>query len=138
MQFVSMRYMKVYWSVQTYIHIISGWYICIMTYIVVFLSIRKNAWIVDGNEAHQVLGLILLGVVLFIVLAGLYTRTRLKNQKWRTHQLLIFKRIHGVTMNISFHTLIGSWLSHSPPLPSHHPSGHPPQSPAARQLLVPR
>jgi hypothetical protein len=74
-----MRYLKVFWPYFTYLHIISGWYICIMTFIIGFLSLKKKNWEVDGHQAHHVIGLIILGVVLFIVVLGLYTRISLKN-----------------------------------------------------------
>jgi hypothetical protein len=74
-----MRYLKVYWPLYTYLHIISGWYILIMTYVIGFLSLQKNSWEVDPTLGHDIIGIVILAVVLIIVILGLYTRISLKN-----------------------------------------------------------
>jgi hypothetical protein len=91
---LSNRYMKVFWRVHMWIHRISGFLIFGGTIALSALLIKDIGGIEDN--VHSIIGIVILGVVIFITLFGIFTRSRMENMKWNTKWILRIKNLHKV------------------------------------------
>jgi uncharacterized membrane protein len=79
-----------------WIHRICGALIMILT--IAFSSVViVNEGGTIGNDPHSIIGVIMLAVVIFLTLFGVYTRSRMNRLKWKTLLILRIKMLHKVT-----------------------------------------
>lgn len=97
--------MKIFWRFNFIIHVISGFFIFIVTIVLSIMGIKEVGWAIM-DCAHCALGLIVLLTVSFIVFGGMLSKYMLKNVNWRTQLILKIKLIHGVRITIPFNSLI--------------------------------
>lgn len=90
---VSNRYLKSFWRIHLWIHIICGSLIFIITGAMGLFALNKMGWIIESN-LHSLLGVTLFILVGFIVLGGVATKLSLVNTKWKTRGALAIKVLH--------------------------------------------
>jgi hypothetical protein len=73
-----MRYLKVIWPINVRIHVISATFIFTTTMILGIMAVWKSDWEIATDNAHTIIGFIVLVVVGVIYLFGLVIRMRLK------------------------------------------------------------
>lgn len=57
-----------------YIHIASGALILILTIVFSIIALWQMSWEVQGSDVHNILGIIVLAVILFVNLTGFLAR----------------------------------------------------------------
>jgi uncharacterized membrane protein len=77
-----------------WIHRIGGTAILLITLIFGIIAVVRIGEV--ENQAHNVMGFILLLIVTFIALGGIFTRSMLNRLKWNTKKALAIKKGHKV------------------------------------------
>jgi hypothetical protein len=80
---LSNRYMKVFWKVHMWIHRVSGFLIFVLTIIFASIIIKDKGGEIEDNP-HSIIGLVILAVVIFIIIIGIFTKKRMETMKWNT------------------------------------------------------
>ena len=78
-----------------WIHRITGTIILLMTLIMGFLGIKHMSWTIT-NDLHSVMGFIVLLLIFFITVGGVFTRSMMNRIKWNTALILKIKTGHRV------------------------------------------
>ena len=87
--------MKVFWKFNMWIHRITGTIILLMTLVMGFLGIKHMDWTIT-NDLHSVMGFIVLLLIFFITVGGVFTRSMMNRIKWNTALILKIKTGHRV------------------------------------------
>ena len=74
-QFMSTRYFKMYWKAYMWIHGITGTLILLITIAMGVVGIMNMEGEISAEDAHCIIGLIMLFVTLFIAGGGMLART---------------------------------------------------------------
>jgi hypothetical protein len=90
LQPVSARYMKRWWRLNMWIHRLGGTLILLSTIAMSIVGIGKLDWTLSGDEAHYVIGLIILFAVTFVAIGGVFARSMARRLNWKT------KKIHQI------------------------------------------
>lgn len=90
---ISNRYMKSFFRAHIWVHIVSGIFILIGTYIVGFIAMEELGWDI-ANLPHTIVGFIILVLVGLIVIGGIIAKFTMVTYKWKTKGLLINKYGH--------------------------------------------
>lgn len=78
-----------------WVHRISGTVILLMTYIMGFLGIKHMNWTIDRG-LHSVMGLLVLLLVFFMTVGGVFTRSMMNRVRWNTGLIIRIKTGHRV------------------------------------------
>ena len=78
-----------------WIHRIAGTIILIVTLTFAIIAVVKIGEIEE--MAHNIMGFILLLIVSFIAIGGVFTRSLLNRLKWNTKKILFIKKGHKVS-----------------------------------------
>jgi integral membrane sensor domain MASE1 len=79
-----------------WIHRIAGGLIMILTIVFASIIIYNNGSIIN-TDPHSIIGVIILAVVIFLTLFGVFARSRMNRLKWKTVLILRVKMLHKVT-----------------------------------------
>jgi hypothetical protein len=88
------RHLKHVWWLHMWIHRIGGTAILLITLIFAIIAVVRIGEV--ENQAHNIMGFILLLIVTFIALGGIFTRSMLNRLKWNTKKALAIKKGHKV------------------------------------------
>jgi hypothetical protein len=96
---LSNRYMKVFWKAHMWIHRVSGLLMLILTIVFASIIIKDKGGEIEDNP-HSIIGIVILAVVIFTALFGLFTRNKMDSMRWNTIWIIRFKNLHKVKINL--------------------------------------
>lgn len=93
-QLASNRYMKMFWMVHMWIHIIVGSLIILITIGVGIVGIYVGGWELMSDSIHDIFGQISFFAIVVVALTGIIARDRQLKSRWRTDLTMGLKKLH--------------------------------------------
>lgn len=97
-QLISNRYLRVYWKINRWVHLISGLIILVLTLSYGLLMMKEVGWKII-KDWHPIIGFLVLISVGLICLGGLSSGFLMSSIRWKTGAVMRIKKMHKVSLN---------------------------------------
>lgn len=93
LQFASARYLKQYYLINMWIHLVSGLFIATCTIPMVVIAFYYYDWTMR-DKFHNIIGLVAASATGLVVIGGFATSILIKYSSWKTHTIITTKYMH--------------------------------------------
>ena len=94
-QLISNRYLRVYWKINRWVHLVSGLIILVLTFAFGLLIMKEIGWKII-KDWHPIIGFLVLLSVGMIAIGGLFSGVLMNSIRWKTGAVMRIKKMHKV------------------------------------------
>jgi hypothetical protein len=94
-QLLSNRYLRVYWKINRWVHLVSGLIILVLTLSYGLLMMKEMGWEII-KDWHPIIGFLVLISISLIVIGGLFSGILMSSLRWKTGVVMKIKNGHKV------------------------------------------